>query len=269
MGEFFSNLVSRSMERAREAGGGAILRPRLPSLFETPDGTGGMAMPRAGEVGVEFPPLGADEDGSSVFFSRAALLPSADDGETLSHRRYQANRSDDMYVSDAGEGDEPPESVRSPRRSARGEHRPIQPEQSAEPARPFTNRREEAGLAGPLLSEGAVMERVPREKQPSQVNAPDADLAIRPRIERYQGTLEKPPVLSIDPGRRGEDGKPAAERYGQSAEEAQAPTVHISIGRIEVRAVTQPAPQPAPKPVRRQPRLSLEDYLRQRNEGKR
>ena len=49
-----------------------------------------------------------------------------------------------------------------------------------------------------------------------------------------------------------------------------APTIQVTIGRIEVRAITLPAP-PAPrfKPARPGPALSLDDYLKQRNEGKR
>ncbi len=45
------------------------------------------------------------------------------------------------------------------------------------------------------------------------------------------------------------------------------PTVHVSIGRIEVRAVVVPAPKPAP-PANEQT-LSLEDYLKERRERRR
>jgi hypothetical protein len=49
------------------------------------------------------------------------------------------------------------------------------------------------------------------------------------------------------------------------------PTIQISIGTVEIRAVT-PAPTAAPQRSaerRGNPRLSLEEYLRQRNEGRR
>lgn len=49
----------------------------------------------------------------------------------------------------------------------------------------------------------------------------------------------------------------------------QTPTVHINIGRIEVRAVTQTAQSSAQKPAMPRPKLTLDEYLRQRNEGKR
>ncbi|MCI0698652.1 hypothetical protein L0337_42475 [candidate division KSB1 bacterium] len=48
-------------------------------------------------------------------------------------------------------------------------------------------------------------------------------------------------------------------------ERALAPTIRVNIGRIEVRAITQPSAQPRPKRTRSGPALSLEDYLKQRN----
>ncbi|WP_033290354.1 hypothetical protein [Amycolatopsis jejuensis] len=42
---------------------------------------------------------------------------------------------------------------------------------------------------------------------------------------------------------------------------APPPDVHISIGRVEIKARTAPEPRPAPK---RKPLLSLDDYLRER-----
>jgi hypothetical protein len=44
--------------------------------------------------------------------------------------------------------------------------------------------------------------------------------------------------------------------------------IKVSIGRIEVKAITPPVPART-KPSRPGPRLTLEDYLKQRNEGKR
>jgi len=45
------------------------------------------------------------------------------------------------------------------------------------------------------------------------------------------------------------------------------PVIHVTIGRVEVRAV-QPAPSPA-RPSTPKPKLALEEYLRQRDEGER
>jgi hypothetical protein len=48
------------------------------------------------------------------------------------------------------------------------------------------------------------------------------------------------------------------------------PTIRVTIGRVEVRAIQPPmSPQPRTTPARRGPALSLNDYLKQRNEVQR
>jgi hypothetical protein len=61
-----------------------------------------------------------------------------------------------------------------------------------------------------------------------------------------------------------------ARRVAAAATSPQAPSIRVTIGRIEVRAeFSTPAPAPAPaRPARSSP-LSLDDYLKQRREGKR
>jgi len=60
-----------------------------------------------------------------------------------------------------------------------------------------------------------------------------------------------------------------SERSSAPTTEAtsSAPTIHVIIGRIDVRAVTPPAPASRPKPIRAGPTLSLDDYTRQRKGG--
>lgn len=50
---------------------------------------------------------------------------------------------------------------------------------------------------------------------------------------------------------------------------APRPTVHVTIGRVEVKAIMPPVQPERPKPSRPGPTLSLEAYLKQRNEGER
>jgi hypothetical protein len=50
--------------------------------------------------------------------------------------------------------------------------------------------------------------------------------------------------------------------------EDKSPTVRIHIGRIEVRAVTQPSP-PVRASTPQRPKMTLDDYLHRRNEGRR
>jgi hypothetical protein len=47
-----------------------------------------------------------------------------------------------------------------------------------------------------------------------------------------------------------------------------APTIKVTIGRVDVRAIMTPAPAARPAPARRGPSLSLDDYLKQRGGGR-
>lgn len=63
---------------------------------------------------------------------------------------------------------------------------------------------------------------------------------------------------------------PARNLNAQASAPTEAPeTIVVTIGRVDVRAVF-PQPQPAPRAGRSQPQpLSLDEYLKQRNEGRR
>ncbi|HEY0737935.1 MAG TPA: hypothetical protein VGD69_23660 [Herpetosiphonaceae bacterium] len=62
---------------------------------------------------------------------------------------------------------------------------------------------------------------------------------------------------------------PPTSRAPEPSGPQPAPQIHVSIGRIEVRAVTpQPAEQPKPRPAPT-PRMSLDDYLRSQNGDRR
>jgi hypothetical protein len=83
-----------------------------------------------------------------------------------------------------------------------------------------------------------------------------------------QPVPETPLVPVADPSRTTPAPVLAAPHKREAAREASSPTVRVTIGRVEVRAV---APEPAQPPpmVRPQPALSLDDYLRQRGGGRR
>jgi len=61
---------------------------------------------------------------------------------------------------------------------------------------------------------------------------------------------------------------PSSESFAQERSQST-PTVQVSIGRVEVRAVMPAAATPRTIDRRSPPLLSLEQYLRERNEGKR
>jgi hypothetical protein len=62
--------------------------------------------------------------------------------------------------------------------------------------------------------------------------------------------------------------RPVASDLTRGAEpDPPAPTIRITIGRVEVRAVTPP-PAPSRRPARPAPRMSLDEYLRSQNGGR-
>lgn len=112
--------------------------------------------------------------------------------------------------------------------------------------------------------------------QPVDLHAPDrstvlvpvADERHAPSVERQTNTTQaerpalvvrEPSMPRIQPAQRAPE-PPAAQ---------PAPQIHVSIGRIEVRAVTTPpAATPPPKPTPT-PHISLDDYLRSQNGDRR
>lgn len=84
-------------------------------------------------------------------------------------------------------------------------------------------------------------------------------LVIRPRVARADESGSRDGVTT-----NGAANQTANRATGDQA----APVIRVTIGRIDVRAVTQAAP-PARRATPPAPKLSLEDYLRARNGGKR
>ena len=130
-----------------------------------------------------------------------------------------------------------------------------------------------------------VTGQVQRERTPEpSVPAADATDAVDARGR----TLAQPAAASDRAGRPHEpsdrpvrgaplvrvaESRPAAGRVvapqeREGAKEASSPTVRITIGRVEVRAVV-PEPAQPPPVARPEPALSLEDYLKQHSGGRR
>ncbi len=59
--------------------------------------------------------------------------------------------------------------------------------------------------------------------------------------------------------------EPAVGKIQEATAAKQRPTINVTIGRVEIRAVTPPSSPPPPQ--RRAPRVSLEDYLNQKAGG--
>lgn len=92
-----------------------------------------------------------------------------------------------------------------------------------------------------------------------------------PDLEHDEGAAKQQTAERIAPTEFAERVRPHVPgpefRVGPP-ERSVAPTIHVTIGRIDVRAVTPPSPGLAPRARARAPLQSLDEYLTQRN-GKR
>ncbi len=158
------------------------------------------------------------------------------------------------------------------------------PVKTSEPADSSTLR------ASPvILSESAAVEPEPRPATlPSPVTpqAPRASDSLSPRDEQRPKAVDmfsarqafpespeqirvesllRPPILSEPPV----SSRQVVEQLPQQLINSQVeqPTIKVTIGRIEVRAMTAPPAQAPQQRKKTQPSLSLDDYLKQRAGG--
>ncbi|MBX9403076.1 hypothetical protein K4L06_17340 [Lysobacter sp. BMK333-48F3] len=127
------------------------------------------------------------------------------------------------------------------------------------------------------IERAARIEQVP---QTIQTGAAPASLATLRAAAHGDGVLREstaaPAALALPPrlpaARAPAPTQPTVASPGRAAAMAPAAAipapVQVSIGRLEVRAVAAAPIATAPKPGAREPRLALEDYLRQRHGGR-
>jgi len=246
MSDFLDRLAARAI------GGESMLAPRLPSLFEPLQPTPIMPSAEAGDARAS----GADRTSQAAATPAMARPPSA--------RAVEPIRRDTPHLM-------------SPERAA-----------SSEPASAAAIPRDPAGPPAPVTSAALRVARVERFAEP--VRSEDSSKAQPPstvqpwttRIAADRPEAKPAPVAgSLWPAPEPVFSRPDASSeaarsgratasprrtapVGNSSETAGESVVHVSIGRLEVRA----APSAA-APLRRRPGpqpASLDDYLRQRGD---
>jgi hypothetical protein len=239
MGNFLENLASRSLQPVTSEAT-RLLQPRLPSLFESPGG--------------------------------------ADDSVAAPNTDRQVGAKSEVYES-ASERDVLPalEKIKSssmpvePQRTIL-EHVEAEPTIGVRPSIEASNQPERGAKRSRLRAEESSIHEVkaqasllPEEHESKKaVEHQSIEPSMLPQIEIVKSKSESKPILAplpITTTTRVQDSmlEPTA---------AQESVVHIHIGRIDVRAVT-PSQNPVTRIVTQKPRLTLDDYLRQRDEGKR
>lgn len=215
MSDFLASLLARGM------GAAPAIRPRLPSLFESPAG-------RA-------PMVEANEVAEAVVLRPAP--PTATSRDTVMGGEAQVHLA--------------PPPAASPGRA-------LTPPQSTQPESGRATVMATAAMAGPVVP------------PPTPTHPPSVETGAKPRSEPATGMAPSIPRMPAPPLPAAVIplSRPVAVRVAEPQRPPEPPSVRITIGRVEVRAV--PANPPAARPGRRaSPKLSLEDYLRPRAGGAR
>jgi len=239
MNDYLSNLAARSLNLT------GLVRPRLASWFELPVAANGFA------------------PGPRLESERFDMRPEALEAESAD--RPPPGPFTPPLIGGAPERRWPTMEHKLPLDAP---HQP--PHVSIARTRPLeTSTAQMASQSRrPVAEQPTLTQAAPAE---GTADAPLRDITHRPR--------EAPLEPAISPAEPSGIPKPrplvleaviARPREAPHAEPKATRTIHVTIGRIEVRAVMPPAPPaPRPRPTQPVPLLSLEDYLKQRNEGRR
>jgi hypothetical protein len=264
MSDYLDNLVARSLGLAE------VVQPRPLSIFEPLQPTGLPApdpnsLEEVGEPSSNLEPLRVTSSAPDVKLSEA---PPANLRETQSGPPSQ----NPVQVTRRGE---------SQSTSLLIPHQPLMPAPVAGDADMRADRSEYAAPAGqqtvdsqPAVSEHAPLRVVFHAATPADRQS-TATQEATPLIPAHgtapsSRTLLVAPEITLRPNDRQERGDPWSDGPEPipAAQRETAPTIKITIGRVDVRAVMPERPAPRPAPVARNPALSLEEYLKERSGGK-
>jgi hypothetical protein len=260
MTDFLADLLERS--RGQVSG----LVPRIPSVFEPP--RGGTSWP-AGTDTVRMPADAPAAAGRVPSEGVPQPSPGAGPSRRAGPSRQAAARPRSRIPAPSPEA-VPPGSLRIPARTG--------PRAAGEPALP---------QAGPLVPHATAGTRpagpaAHRPRPPATVSGGGDQRVPRPEIEQDMAERRGPGALGppaatvgepLPPPRRGLlttprpgafAGSPAFPGPAGDPAPPPEPTVHVTIGRVEIRAVTAPAPPARPAPAARA--MGLDEYLAERNQ---
>jgi hypothetical protein len=255
--DFFTNLTASIYEPRLS------VQPRLPFIFEsTPES---LALPSE-SVEAEVPPTRPAGDESRSSTARAtdthASAPHDSERPVPARKRNGVNVQIPHESTRASQpptdelGPIPPVLQRHAAAVVRREERPEVADAShvgsAVAARPSA-----AAPAGPEPQDHHLYQDHPLYKEGPKRPAVEA-VALRPVVAR-----ERPPAPAAVARARA---MPEISRRSRIAPAAET-TVHVSIGRIEVRAV--PAPAPRSRPAKKPAVMALDEYLRSHTEQRR
>jgi len=232
MSDYLNNIVLRSLNVA------AVVQPRVRQLFEQAPAPPVTVAPLQTDVAAVSPVVGAE-------IPEASGLPIRHEETTAVHPLFHADRTSGVEK-DLRVPDFQPPVVAQTVRPARAQNEDIAPARVISPASTVAAPYQET--LPPALQNELKAQPHSQRNQPSTAVAPVSKRPSR-TTSISNGILPSlPPNTSAEP-----HGLP----------------IRISIGRVDVRAIMPSGPPKAAPSHRPKPALSLESYLKQREEGKR
>jgi hypothetical protein len=189
--------------------------------------------------------------------SLASPTAAASGAGTRTAEDHQSARTTGKFPGRAAPRTDEPTAATAPPGAARGERAG-----AARSSRQVARPRERHALPGqvPDRSEDAAP-RPARAEDTGSLTLGEATAAAGPS-EETAGIARSQPAPTRRSAARLDMDRPAPDR--------EEPVVKVTIGRVEVRAITPPKTPPSKRAVARSgPAISLDEYLKQRNEGRR
>jgi hypothetical protein len=274
-GDFLSTLVDRALSRA------PVIERRRPSLFEPADGGGQLSVPLGGRA--EFFPedvqVSEESDSEAVETreapvarpaaplrrNRSAVAASPNSATPAERIETEANRDPPRNAGTPAETNTThaaPDPVTRAAESLDHEEETVAPAVRVRKAPPVEEPAAEESVVPKPAAPVTVMR--PRTKRGDPENETAGESGAREN--RSQPAPLRPLDRFLPP-----PPQPAARAFAQPVrgpngigrEVLREPTIHVTIGRIEIRATTGQAP--APRAARTAgPKLDLDDYLKSR-----
>lgn len=268
MSDFLSNLASRSLNIV------PVVQPRLASRFEPLPFTGRLSSAASFEM-----------QAAETYETERSVKdhgPTAQTPVRAPDKRVIESRRTTSSVSP-----QPPDMLGERRDGATGQAAHLMPSQNVPPRQPSAH--------APVLPVKTVAQRVHPQPTvtasgmgqdqppvPLTGRLPTGDVTTSSAFENEAGSALENRIRRVVGGQfsavEGRDAtrvSPLSESLPPSQPESpemaeQTPTIRVTIGRIEVRAIIEPSsPASRRAPARPAPQLSLADYLKQRGGGRR
>lgn len=253
MSDYLTNLVARTIDPS------SVVQPRLVSLFEPL--VNGVAQGRFSPFALEAeegarPAGSADETRAPAVPSS---IPARVEGATREYSARYHTQSPTGVVERPVASSAREESPAATAERAAASHLTAQTSAEKEAPTPSAASVAQSKDSASDISAREALEAVRERREPSMSEGAPTPRAVPRVVKPRLSPAPTVPVAQLPPGSNAHDAR----------REDAAPTIRVTIGRVDVRAVA-PTPQERRRaPETPRPALTLEDYLRRRGGGSR